>query len=488
MKKLLSIIVSILFLVSCGKETLTQGTQSTSFSAKDLETFELNTCSQMHFEKPPVDVLFVVDNSGSSLLPSFLQIKAQIANTVYTLSNEFDYHIYVAPLMPKAGDSISQYPVVAYDQSGFPSQALNFVQMSSLQMFEEASGNNVEYGFQRVLDLINGNRSNGIFRNNSNLVVVMISNGDDTQAVTTIDGNQVVDPSVYSGIKTNFQKYTAKYAQNNIVSHPMNAESFRFISLVAHSSCTSGWKRGGQYISMSQDIYDYMNYVDNNSAKDTLDLCTGNYANLFTSINSSIHAVVVGHKYDHWKISSASAASIQENDITVTKITAGGPQVNVPAGATNGFQYLGYKTAQNTRYAVMKDINDDGILEEVPSPGEPVTGLMIKLNGNARLEYPECIIAKTRTPTEYFGFIALPREPQVSTITVNVKGITYSQNTTNGWSYIGWHDVKNIKVPGPTAAAITPALNKSGYFIQLHGNAILTNGDDITVHYKPASL
>ena len=488
MKKLLSIIVAMLFLVSCGEEILTQGTQSTTFNANDLESFELNTCSQMHFEKPPVDVLFVVDNSGSSLLPSFLQIKAQIANTVYTLSNEFDYHIYVAPLMPKAGDSLSQYPVVAYDQSSFPSQALNFVQMSGLEMFEEASGNNVEYGFQRVQDLINGNRTNGIFRNNSNLIVVMISNGDDTQAVTTIGGNIVVDPTVYDGVKNNLLKYTYKYAESNFVSNPMNAESFRFISLVAHSSCTAGWKRGGQYISMSNDIYNYMGYVDNNSAKDTMDLCSGNYASLFSAINSSINAVIVGHKYDHWKISSASAANIQTDDITVTKIQANGSKVNIPTGAANGFEYLGHKSNQNTRYAVMKDLNDDGTLEEVPSPGEPATGLMIKLNGNARLEYPECVIAKTRTPTEYFGFVALPREPQVSTITVSINGTSYSQNTTNGWSYIGWHDVKNIKVPGPTGAAITPALNKSGYLIQLHGNAILTNGDDVTVHYKPASL
>lgn len=488
MKKILSILFMSLLLASCGEEILTQGTQSTSFKAQDLESFELNTCSQMHFEKPPVDLLFVVDNSGSSLLPSFQQIKQQIANTVYTLSNDFDYHIYVAPLMPKAGDSISQYPIVAADQSGFPTQALNFVQMSSLQMFEEASGNNVEYGFQRAIDLINGNRSNGIFRNNSNLIIVMISNGDDTQAVTTIGGNQVIDPTVYDGVRTEFQKYTYQYSQSNYVVNPMNAESLRFISLVAHSSCTSGWKRGSQYISMSQDLYNYGNYTDNNSGKDTIDLCSGNYASIFNAINSSIQAVVVGHKYDHWKISSASAASIQSDDITVTKVLQSGNKVNIPVGATNGFEYIGYKSNQNTRYAIMKDLNDDGIPEEISSPGEPATGLMIKLNGDARLTYPECVIAKTRTPTEYFGFAALPREPQVSTITVTKNGQSYPQNTTNGWSYIGWHDVKNVKVPGPTNVPVTPALNKSGYFLQLHGDLILTNGDDIVIHYKPASL
>ena len=240
---------------------------------------------------------------------------------------------------------------------------------------------------------------------------------------------------------------------------------------------------------MSDAIYDFMDYTDDNtSSKDSVDLCSGNYKSLFTSINNSIKAVVVGHKYDHWKISSASEAQIQNNDITVTKILADGQKINVPIGSQNGFEYIGHKSNRNTRYAVMRDTNNDGIPEEVLDPGEPQTGLMIQLNGSARIEYPECIIAKTRTPTEYFGYIALPREPQVSTISVTVNGQNLPQNTTSGWSYVGWRDILNIKVPGSTNASVNPPLNKTGYFIQLHGDAILTNGDDITVHYKPAAL
>lgn len=489
MKKFLATLIMAVLITSCGEEILTQNTQSTSFSADDLQSFELNTCSQMHFEKPPVDILFMVDNSGSSLLPSFQQIKSQIANTVSTLSPEFDYHLYVAPLMAAPGDSPSQYPIVAADQSSFNTGALNFVQLSQLQMFEGAAGNNVEYGFQRAIELINANRTNGIFRNNTNLVIVMISNGDDNQAVTTIQGNQTVDPTVFNQVKNQILSYSEKYAQSNAVSNPMNAESLRFISLVAHSNCQTGWKRGSQYISMSDAIYDYMSYTDDtSSAKDSVDLCSGNYASLFASINQSVKAVIIGHKYDHWKISNAAAAQIQDDYITVTKILANGQKVNVQSGSQNGFEYIGHKSNWNTRYAVMRDINNDGIPDEVLDPGEPQTGLMIKLNGSARLEYPECVIAKTRTPTEYFGFVALPREPQVSTITVTKNGQTYPQNTTDGWSYIGWRDLLNVKVPGDTNASVNPPLNKSGYFIQLHGEAILTNGDDVTIHYKPAAL
>jgi hypothetical protein len=474
MKKLLTIVIMGLFLVSCGEEVLTQGSLSVDYTATDLQGYELNTCSQMTFEKPPVDMLFVVDNSGSSLLPSFNQIKQQIANTINTISNEFDYHIYVAPLISLPGETLTQYPLLVSNPSSLPSiGSVNIKTPESLSLFSPATGNNDEYGFDRVSALINGNRTNGIFRNNANTVVVMISNGDDTSAIQTIQGNQYFNQATFNTKKNELLKFSKKYASTNFINNPLNAESFRFMSLVSHSTC-NGWKPGSTYQKMSHDIYDYMGYSDDSSYKDSKDLCSGNYTSLFSSINSSIHAVVIGHKYDHWKISNSGASSIQEDDITVSKILADGSKVNIPIGATNGFEYLGYKTNKDSRYE--------------PTVGEPVTGLVIKLNGNARLSYPECIIAKTRTPTEYYGYIALPREPQADSVQVVINGVVQSKSSTDGWGYIGWHDIKNIKVPGPTGVAITPAVNKTGYFIQLFGSAIFTNGDTISVQYKPAAI
>lgn len=475
MKKLFTVVLMSIFLISCAEEVLTQSTLTTDFTASDLQGYEVNTCSQMHFEKPPVDMLFVVDNSGSSLLPTFSLIKQQIANTINTISNEFDYHIYVAPLIPLSGESLTQYPLLVSDPSSLPSiGSVNIVTPENLSLFSTATGNNDEHGFQRTIDLINGNRANGIFRNNANTIAIMISNGDDTSSLVSAgNGNYGFSQQQFNIRKNSLLSFSKKYADNNFVSNPLNAESFRFMSLVAHSSC-NGWKPGSSYQIMSHKIYDYMGYSDDNNYKDSKDLCSRNYTNLFSSINNSIHAVVVGHKYDHWKISNANAASIQEDDITVTKILSDGSQVNIPTDSMNGFEYLGYQSNKNTRYE--------------PTIGEPASGLIIKLNGSAKVTYPECIIAKTRTPTEYYGFIALPREPQAGSIQVVINGVTQTQSSTNGWGYIGWHDIKNIKVGGPTNAATTPALNKTGYFIQLFGNAIFTNGDTISVQYKPASL
>jgi len=463
----LSVIVLMMFLaLSCGEEVLTQNTLSTSFKANDLEAFEYTTCAASRFEKPPVDILFLVDNSGSTLSSSFQQIKSQIASTVSTISNEFDYHIYIAPLnsTTTSNNEIYSYPLIISDPSSIPNIAtVNVIQpeqLNSSTFFSSATGNNQEWGFARAYNVINANRANGIFRSNSNLITVMISNGDDNEAVITINGNQVPDQGKFNTRKNNFIS----------LANSMSADSFRFISLVPHSNC-NGWSTLGNYRKMSRELYDHYSQSDDPTMKNSRDLCSGNYASLFNVVNNSIRADLVGHKYDHWKISSASEADIEDDDITVTKVLSSGNEVGISAGSVNGFQYIGHRTNQNTRYA--------------PDAGEPATGLMIKLNGSARLEYPECIRAKTRTPTEYFGNFPIPREPDLATVNVIINGNDIAQDGANGWTYLGWREVFNMKVPGPTGASVNPPVEKTGYFIQLHGDAVFTNGDTIKIYYKP---
>jgi len=462
--------VILTLLVSCGEEVLTQNTQQASYVAGDIASFELNTCSQMHFEKPPVDILYIIDNSGSTLASSFQAIKSEIQNTVSTISNEFDYHVYFAPLNSSSGDTISGYPLLLSNPdtvNGISNlNVLSPTEFSSFSMFGQATGNNSELGFERAQNIINQNRveGNNIFRDGANTIVVMISNGDDTQSNINIGGNIVFDSNVFNGIKNNLKAYK---------SAPMNAESFRFISLVAHSTC-NGWVKGTNYKRMSNELYTELGYSDNPNSKDSYDLCSGNYTHLFTAVNNSIRQILVGHKYDHWKISSAQSSSIQEDDVILTLVKPNGTQTTIPADPTNGFEYLGYKVNQPTRYE--------------PSVGEPVTGLVVKLNGTARVEYPDCISAKTRTPTEYFGYITLPKDPDLTTIEVKIDGVKVEQSPTNGWSYLGWREVLNIKVPGPTGASILPALNKTGYMLQLNGTAIFTNGQTVNVYYKPKAL
>ncbi len=473
MKKLILILFPLLF-ISCGEEVLTQNTQNEGYTSSTIESKEYSTCSQFTFRKPPVDILYVIDNSGSTLASSFQSIKGEIQKTIDTVSGDFDYHIYVAPLNPGPTDSIQGYPLMVSDPSSIPSIAsVNMTNSDSLEMFADASGNNNEFGFERVKNIINYNRSNGIFRDDANTIVVMISNGDDTQTKKTLNGNTVDNPDYpYSTVLNEYKKFTKTYSNSSSEENLLKSRMFRFISVVANSSC-NGWKKGETYQRLSRDLYDYQGLSDNDK-KDVLDLCSQNYASLFSVVNNSIQAVIDGHKYDHWKISSASESEIQTDDIQIYKLSKSGVKTEIFPGTENGFEYLGYKTNQKLNYEPTDKIETD-------------SGLMVKLHGEARVSHPDCIIAKTRTPTEYFGYVALPRDPELSSVKIEIDGKAFPQSGSNGWSYLGWRDTLNIKVPGPTDAAVTPAVNKSGYFLQLHGDAIFSNGQTIKVFYKAKS-
>lgn len=471
MKYLLSLLI-LFALASCGEEVVTQNTVGEKFTTTELQSFSVSTCAQRTFARPPVDILYVVDNTGSTIADSFQSLKNELENTINTISSDFDYHIYFVPLNASPGENATTYPLLANNPDSIPNLSqVNLVQPSNLEFFGQASGNNVELGMSRAYNIIQQNRDNGIFREDANTIVVMISNGDDTQSDRSIGGNTVPDQQVLSQQIEQFKSLTKQYADSNNLSNPLNAEMVRFFSLTAKSTC-NGWKIGSNYQQLSRELYDYQGLTDNNIGKDTVDLCSQNYSTLFTPINNSIQAVIIGHKYDHWKISSASESQIQANDIEVTKLKSDGSRVAIAEDTVNGFEYLGFRTNQNTRFE--------------PSPGEPVTGLVVKLNGNARVEYPDCIIAKTRTPTEYFGFVTVPREPDLETVEININGALVPPSAQNGWTYLGFRETINIKVPGPENVSVNPPVNKSGYVFQLNGNAIYTNGDTIDVFYKPA--
>ena len=471
----MKIVLSLLMLIglaSCGEETITQNTVKSGLTTNELQSFSVSTCSQRTFARPPVDILYVVDNTGSTLASSFQSIKNELQNTINTISSDFDYHIYFVPLNASPGESATTYPLLANNPDSIPNLSqVNLVQPSNLEFFSQASGNNVELGMTRAYNIIQQNRNNGIFREEANTIVVMISNGDDTESKRTIGGNTYNDSTVLNEQVEEFKSLTKQYADANpSLSNPLNAQMVRFFSLTAKSTC-NGWIRGNNYQYLSQQLYDYQGLTDNNGGKDSVDLCSQNYSTLFSPINNSIRAVIIGHKYDHWKISSANESQIQADDIEVTKLKQNGDRIEIQEDSVNGFEYLGYQTNINTRYD--------------PSEGEPVTGLVVKLNGNARVEYPDCIIAKTRTPTEYFGYVTTPREPDLETVDMRINGNKVPPSAQNGWTYIGYRDTINIKVPGPDNVSVNPPNNKSGYVFQLNGNAIYTNGDTIQVFYKP---
>jgi hypothetical protein len=492
-KNLLSLLMllSLLFVAGCGEEQFAERTKSTKYGTQDIVSSQSNACANMTLIKPAVDILYVVDNSSSSFNISYT-VKQEIAKTISSISNGFDYHILVAPLLASNWESnLTSFQLITSSYNGLTNPtSLNIVSPENLQFFETVTGTNYEPGLARVKSIIDANRSNGVFRTGAYTIVVVISNGDDnhTQYVNGQPiGSPLSDPN-FQNYLTEFKKYTKKYADSlgggenptsyqerslTNTSNLLKSQQFRFLSVVAHSNCKSGYKAGTRYKTMSEQIYHY-NGTGNSTHLDSYDLCSGEYVQLFSAINSTIKQIILPHKYDHWKITNAGPTDIQSDDILVKKVKEDGSVVNIPESNSDGFEYLGYVTTPtNTRYE--------------PSPGEPQTGHLIKLYGHARVTFPECIIAKTRTPTEYFGFVVMPRKPDLSTVKLKINGATVPKNSGNGWSSYSnnmYVENLNIKVPGPTNAAVTPELNKSGYFLKLNGSAIYTNGDEVEVFYK----
>lgn len=468
MKKSIIFILIVTFMISCAEEVLTTAPQSTTDLIATQVTTDLASCAQSQLDKPPVDILYVLDNSGSSLSSDFESIKAGIAATINDVSTEFDYHIYIAPLIASPTASISSYPVIANNTSGLSGVNIRSIDsLTSNDFFPPAIGNNVEAGFSRAYNLVQNNRANGIFRSNAHTIIVMVSNGDDTTSCTFINGNVVCNDTAFNSRKNELLSFKQP---------PMNAETLRFISVVPKtSSCKVGFRRGTHYIRMSQQIYKTLDPAfKTDPNQDVKDLCSNDVSSLFSSVNSTIRSVVTGHKYDHWLISNATDGSqIQEDDITLTKVSSNGAQTSIPRSSTNGFEYLGYQSNINTRFA--------------PTEGAAVSGLVVKLNGSAKVSYPDCIIAQTKTPVEYYGWTTIPREPNVSTITVKINGVEISQSTENGWSYSGYFDSQNIKI-SHNGASNQPGVYQSGYFIKLNGTAIMTNGDSIEVFYTAAAI
>lgn len=458
-----------LLLSSCGEELVSKGTLSDSITTQGVVTMSSESCGGFHYEKPPVDILFVIDNSGSTNTTDFNAIKGQIANTISTISQDFDYHIYIAPLMKIENEVASSYPLIVSDLSTITHPgSYNIKPIEKISPFSDPQGNNDEKGFDRVKELIDANSSDNsierIFRKQSNLIVVMISTGDDTSTFTdTFGGGTQSSPILFNQKLQSFRNY---------LNSPLNATVFRFISLVPHSSnCKESFKVGATYKKMSEEIY---------GPSDSKDLCSGDYSDLFAAVNNSIKKVLVKHKYDHWVINPNDVA-INENNIDLKKKLENGTFIKL--NQNSDFKLLSGTDGVHEGYHKDKEIRMS------PTRGEPSTGIIVELlSDRAKVTYPECIIAKTKSPTEYYGYVALTRKPDLTTVRVEINGNEINQDPINGWSSHlnnDYFEHINIKVPpGPTS----PELYQSGYFLKLNGSAIYSNSDTINVYYRPADL
>jgi hypothetical protein len=466
--KYLSFLFTLILLFSCAdnkEEFIPTATSDAPPTGNPLVVRDSQICSGFTRIRPEVDFLFVWDNSSSF---NFINDNtlASLRDTLSAVEERFDYRILLAPQIEPNPSNPTQF-LISYTSEGLSNYAKSIRipndQGSLISVFDsiaQGSNGSVERGFERSLDLINNNIGHGIFREDAYLMVVFMSNGDD---------NSDIPPGGYRTQALEQAHFNAMKAGFLDIKSDLSNPQLRFISLVAWSTCQGSFI-GERYRRMSRDLYQAQGFTDQpgRSFPDSYDICTANLRYLFQGPNSTIQDVIQEHVYDHWPVAALSGPVV-EPDILQVKKSSG---VVLSPNDPNGYQYIGYQENKNTRV--------------LPSPGEPYTGLMIKLNGNGKVTYPDCLTIKTRNPLEFFNHIAVDQEPDLSTVIVTINGETISQSSSNGWQYVGYQTDLNVKVKSreePNVPGV-PALLQTGYMLKLNGSAIYDNSSNVRVQYR----
>lgn len=476
LRNCLAIFILIFYATACSKQEFAANKNKDATSISPVEQYKSSLCSNSTLIKPPVDFLFLWDNSGSQnfVTPS---TKSALWNTVNLISSRFDYHILMAPLVTMNPSDLTSASFISSSSVGIDSSILNSIatsydnavsRLSSMPTIVKGSPEN---GLDRTIALLENNQTNGVFRKNAYTIIVLMSNGDDNSYLTVGEFPSRPAQDNFIRIKKN-RLITIRNGQ-------LQSLMFRFMSMVPHNYCPAvAGKTEANYIykEVSKSLYEtpYINGMStpndqsNRATADSYDICNTDFNHLFDGINGAIQEVVLKHKYNYWPVVDASSKIIDPSRIRVRKNTG----VELLENDANGFTWVDGPTTVNTRYE--------------PTPGEPYTGYVIKLNGTGRVTYPECLIVETEAPVEYYGYIQLSSTPMTGTIKVEINGKAIPESSTNGWQILGYRASQNIKVISPSDLnEAYPASYKSGYFLKLYGTAIYSNGATVKVIYDP---
>lgn len=476
-----AILLLTILSVGCSKtDTFTSPAVESSYTTEQRQTVTQSDCAQYTLVKPQVDILILWDNSGSSLLID-TDTKNALNSTISGVSEDFNYRMIVAPITaPSSGDEVQYFTNDNTDLSS----SVDISSIDNLTTFTSVTGGSIEKGFERAYNLMSSNIST-FFRKKAYHIVMVISNEDDDYYSSTDDTRYWVSSKAstdYSSWKTKLLALRTTY----------ETSMFRFISVQPHStvgSCKLSSHNPLRYRTMSKDIFaeiddNYngtVNDQDGRTYPDAYDLCTTERSEIFDGINSTIQAIVQSHVYEYWLVDESSSSSVTWDTSSITVKDSYGS--TIPNSSSNGFTYIGYKSNQYTRSGY---VNED-TQEYTSDPGEYETGHFIQLKGDyaptgsKKIKYPNCLYVSTTTPIDTYGYVYISEEPDSSSIELYINGTSISQSTSNGWSYLGYKENLNMKVSG------SPAMYRTGYFLQLYGDAQYSNGDVVSVRYLRAS-
>ena len=498
LKQLLIALGLALLATSCGVEEFATKKNKDALSTNPIVTSTSVQYSQFTYIKPKVDFLFLWDNSSSAVFIND-HTRQALNQTIDLISTRFDYHVVLAPLVLPAGASVNSYAglIVSDTPSGqMTTKALSMridrsAASSHLTNFPSVA-QSAEYGTQRAIDIIENNRTTGAyneaFRREAHTIIVLMSTEDD-------DG-------IFLEAGSNSQKLNtfvaAKTSELNSLRTSLQSEQLRFFSIVRKNICNEQYSPMSPFaISEAYRRISEQNFfaqsplpLDPEFNRDSFDLCSiSDFTKVFDGINNSIQDFVLGHKYNYWPVAQAGA-NIDPNEITVTKDGQSFPRLSEPVSpGTDGFTFINTVQTVNTRFE--------------PDAGEPFTGYVVQLHGAAQVIYPECMSVRTQTAKEWYGYVHLQSKPVESSIQLKIDGVPVAScgacaAGSNGYSLMKsgsepqYQSNRNLRIVGPTGLGsvnytpVNPGIIKSGYFLQLHGNAIYSNGQSVEVIYDPS--
>ena len=530
---MIRILIFTLLLLSCAKDEFKAGEVRNEDTTPIRQESTFTEYSKFHYDRPPVDLLFIWDNSSSS---SFIsnETKTALNSLVANIENRFDYQVMMVPLLANGNNGSYFFSASGHSPGNgittIPTaQASNYI--SSIGSYPSEASQ--ESGSQRTIDLIRTNKNNGVFREGAYTIVVLMSNGDDNSFVP-----EDIDDQSYNIQYVGEQYARAKahdllclrgfYNTNNSSLHnnystfnsncsnadSLDATMMRFVSITSlfpRSQCNvSKYLRENiVYKNISKHIYQtpYSNgytfpttsYTNYEEGQDQFNLCRGDFAHLFDGVNNAITDAIIKHSYRYWRLAESGEpidkSSIQvvsttgqsrvtlekiPHDVIVNRDNMGFNDVDSNGAPVNGYRVLEGTKTVNRRF--------------LPTPGEAFTGQVIELFGSAKVTYPTYITVNFKEPYKYYGYVHLSSRPLESSIKFYKNGQLIPKSTTNGWSLVKEGNSPkymtnfNILVKSPNdLSPATPGENKTGYFIKLSGSAVYSNGDSTKVDFRPTT-
>lgn len=482
----------LILMSSCGKDLFSPSRKFDRLDIPDQESFSASSCAQFTIVKPKVDFLFIWDNSTSTYFINDETLKA-LDNTIDLISSRFDYHAMVAPLI---GTGNQDAFIFSYNSEGLSSGALAMkvdrsIASQKVRSLPRRPGS-FEPGVTRAIDLLRSNIDNGVFRENVYTIVVIMSNTDD------LSGNEGT-----AVVPAHLNKYIAEKKEEllclrgghdeNCQGKQLDATQLRFMSIVMHQDhihCpnVSQGIASTVYRRMSEQIY-LAPYSNNNpnpsdqsnrSTPDSYDICSiQDFSRIFDGINNSIQDQLIKHRYNYWPVATESADPIDPDEISIQKNTGKDfPRLTPPVSpGESGFTFENKVKTVNTRY--------------YPTEGEEFSGYVVELFGEARVQYPECLLVRTKSPKEFYGYVHLDSRPRVDTIVLTINGKEVPESESSGWQVVSdsagspqYFDSKNIMINSPEDfTPKEPGLMKSGYFLKLSSEYVYGNGSLVEVNY-----